>query len=186
MSEQGQPQQVNHWCRIVMNRATAQRVASMSPERLEVLEISGGGWGSMNFKSYASVWYPSFDICNHIDARTFDLIIAEQVFEHIVDPVAAARNVLKMLRPGGTFLITTPFFIKYHPIPIDLWRWTAPGLKTFLEQVGFVDVEAFSWGNRACVVGNFTEWPMYDPIQHSLENEPDFPLVVWGFAKRDQ
>ena len=81
-------------------------------------------------------------------------------------------------------MITTPFPIKVHPSPLDLWRWTAIGLQLFLEECGFVNVPTFSWGNRACVTGNFEEWPIYDPTKHPLENEPDFPLVVWGFAHR--
>lgn len=178
----GAPRQVDHWCRAVMNRETSQYVRTMNPHNINALEISGSSWQTMGFKSYQNVFYPDFDICKQTLPGPFDLVIAEQVFEHIDDPSAAARNILEMLRSGGTFLITTPFFIKNHPEPLDLWRWTAQGMKIFLERVGFVSVETFSWGNRACVVGNFEQWPMYDPIKHSLENEADFPLVVWGFA----
>lgn len=169
-----------------MNRATEERVTALGPPRLDVLEISGSAWASVGFHSYRNVAFPDFDICRQRLSLDFDLIIAEQVFEHVPDPVAAAHNVLRMLRPGGTFLITTPFLIKIHPAPLDLWRWSAEGLKAFLGRVGFVRIEAHSWGNRACVVGNFEGWPLYDPTRHSLDNEPDFPLVVWAFAMRAQ
>jgi hypothetical protein len=40
-----------------------------------------------------------------------------------------------------------------------------------------------SWGNRKCVVANFHEWMPYNSKKHSLENEPEFPVVVWVLAK---
>ena len=180
----GSPRQINHWCRVMMNRATTEHVNRLNPASLDVLEISGSAWQPVGFRSYLSVAYPEFDICRHRLAATFDLVIAEQVFEHIADPAAAAINVLNMVRPGGTFLVTTPFLIKINPSPLDLWRWTESGLKLLLERVGFSEVATYSWGNRACVIGNFEQWPMYDPMMHSLENDPEFPIVVWGFAKR--
>ena len=38
----------------------------------------------------------------------FDLVIAAEVIEHLENPRALARNVFDLLRPGGTFLLTTP------------------------------------------------------------------------------
>jgi SAM-dependent methyltransferase len=174
-----------HWCRNVMNQATDAFITSLVPQRLDALEISGTAWRDAGFRSYEHVAYPNFDICRDRTSRTYDIIIAEQVFEHLRRPDRAARNILAMLRRGGVFVITTPFLIKYHPEPLDLWRWTEAGLKAFLEDVGFSAVTAHSWGNRACVVGNFDTWADYRPESHSLENEPEFPIVVWAFARRD-
>ena len=179
-----QAAQVNHWCRVVMNRSTSAIVSSLRPESLDALEISGTAWAGFGFRSYHSVDFPSFDICSQRLPRTFDLIIAEQVFEHIRRPSVAAQNVLAMLNDGGMFLITTPFLIKYHPSPSDLWRWTSEGLRALLEDAGFHVLVAEQWGNRACVAANLDFWPMYDPQRHTLENERDFPLVVWALATR--
>lgn len=180
----GSPQQIDHWCRVVMNRTTAQRVAQMKPERLDCLEISGSGWAPTGFRSYENLIYPAFDICKQVRQGSFDLIIAEQVLEHVVDPNAALRNMLSMLRTHGTLLITTPFLIRYHPSPHDLWRWTAPALKMLLERNGYANVEVDSWGNAECVAANLKDFPMYEPQRHSLENDPAFPIVVWAFARR--
>src|SRR4051794_38663118 len=112
MLDQKTPEQVNHWCRVVMNRETTERVSRLDPRMLDALEISGSAWRSVGFKSYENAVYPDFDICKQTVSRMFDIIIAEQVFEHIEDPIAAAKNILQMLRNGGTFVITTPFLIK--------------------------------------------------------------------------
>lgn len=173
------------WLRVVMDEATYREVANLSPERRCVLEISGTQWRDrFTFASYQSVSYPEFDICEQRLDRKFDLIIAEQVFEHLRRPYRAARNVYEMLAPGGVFLITTPFLVRRHDMPDDCTRWTDSGLRYFLSECGFdLDkVRASSWGNRACLRANFFDWPLYRPIIHSLRNERDFPLCVWAVA----
>jgi hypothetical protein len=102
-------------------------------------------------------------------------------------PYRAGRNVYQMLNPGGYVLVTTPFLIRIHDQPVDCSRWTELGLKHLLAECGFPmkNIRTGSWGNRACVIANFTEWPHYAPQQHSLDNEPNFPLVVWALAQKD-
>jgi hypothetical protein len=39
-----------------------------------------------------------------------------------------------------------------------------------------------SWGNRACLKANLLAWRKLGPFS-SLENEPNFPIVVWAFAR---
>ena len=40
--------------------------------------------------------------------RTFDLIVADYVFEHIVDPVLVSAELRRILRPGGWICACTP------------------------------------------------------------------------------
>ncbi len=175
---------IDMWCREVMNIELENHVRKMRFKKLKVLEISGTEWKDFGFKSYKSLSYPEFDICKQTTDEQFDLIFAEQVFEHIEDPEAAAENILKMLNAGGTFIISTPFLIKYHPAPLDMWRWTKQALKLFLEKRGFSNVQTYSWGNKECVINNLENWPKYDKDNHSLENDEDYPIVVWGFAHK--
>jgi hypothetical protein len=118
--------------------------------------------------------------------ETFDLIIAEQVFEHLAWPYRAARNIHRMLNGGGLFLVTTPFLLRIHDAPIDCSRWTPTGIRYFLAECGFPldGVNAYSWGNRACVRANFTRWQKYQAWRHSLADEPEFPVVVWALAQK--
>jgi SAM-dependent methyltransferase len=179
-----------HWCRVVMNRECEKLVAGLGPERLTVLEISGYAWGKrgLPFRSYQATTFPEFDICASILDERFDLIIAEQVFEHLPWPYRAGRHVWEMLAPGGHFLITTPFLVRVHAEynNDDCSRWTESGIRYLLAECGF-DLDAIttgSWGNRACVRANFTRWVRYYAGLHSLKNEPDFPFVVWALAQK--
>lgn len=172
-----------------MDRNIELTVRSLFPTELEVLEISGDSWKTKcNFKHYETVSFPQFDICRDRLERKFDLIIAEQVFEHLLEPAAALRNIRSMLRPEGRVIISTPFLLRLHNHPIDCYRWSPIGLRQLFRAEGFADddISVNSWGNRACVRGNLNRWIRYSPIFHSLRNEEDCPVVVWGVAKVGQ
>jgi SAM-dependent methyltransferase len=175
------------WCRVVMNRETDKYVKSLEYKAFKVLEISGSKWEKFGFASYRSIEYPSYDLCEGtLNNETFDIIIAEQVLEHVLYPYRAVKNLYRMLNPGGLAVITIPFLLKIHGAPIDCSRWTELGLKHLLAEGGF-DPEKIitgSWGNRDCVIANFQRWMKWMPWIHSLKNEPDFPVAVWAFAHK--
>src|SRR5690348_8054748 len=89
------------WCRVVMDQETEKMVRKLPYKDLSVLEISGTKWANFGFKNYTSVQYPEFDICSQVHPDKFDLIIAEQVFEHLLRPYSAAKNVYQMLNVNG-------------------------------------------------------------------------------------
>jgi SAM-dependent methyltransferase len=168
--------QIDEWVRFLSNIHVA---------KLDALEISPADesrWRTFGFKSYQSVQFPPFDIMTQTLGRTFDVVIAEQVFEHLKDPYSAARNVWKMLNDDGVFLIATPFLIRIHNYPGDYTRWTPAGLEVFLTECGF-DAEVKSWGNKKAVIANLDKWPSYG-WRRDMTNQPDFPAVVWAFARK--
>ncbi len=176
------------WDRLVMTIETRKLIRKLGPERLKVLEISGNGWASFkSFREYKSVQYPEYDVCESSLPEEFDLIIAEQVLEHVLWPRRAARNVYRMLKPGGHFLVTTPFLIRVHSGPADCSRWTETGLRHLLAECGFPieRTKTGSWGNRSCVVAQMRSWHSHH-WWHSLRNDPRFPVVVWALAQKPE
>jgi len=178
-----------HWCRVVMNRDVDHFIRSLDCLHIDALEISGSGLqGRYNFRSCRTVQYPDYDICEGpLADEQFDLVIAEQVFEHVLRPDQAAANVFQMLRPGGVFVISTPFLLKIHGHPSDLYRWSEHGMVQLLATAGFNVLRTASWGNRECLLADMTAdvgWTLYNPRLHKLHNEPQFPIVVWAFAEK--
>jgi SAM-dependent methyltransferase len=176
-----------HWQRVVLNRAVDTYITSLDPSQLTAVEISGDSHAHRPWKSYTTLAYPEFDLCADLDEQPrFDVVICEQVLEHVVDPCAAAANLRRLCAPGGTVIVSTPFLIKVHELPEyamrDYWRFTPRGLRTLLERTGLEVEMARGWGNRACVVGNFGRWSAYRRW-HSLRNERDIPVQVWAFAR---
>jgi SAM-dependent methyltransferase len=170
-----------------MRDSCDQILKALQPARLSALEISGTYFGKYGFRTYRSACYPDYDLCAGPLSETFDLVIAEQVFEHLLWPYRAGRHVHAMLADGGHFLISTPFLIKIHDDPIDCSRWSEIGLKHFLAECGFPleRIRTWSWGNRAVVQANFTEFgiPFRRRI-HTLDNNPEFPYHVWAIAQK--
>ncbi len=177
------------WVRVVMYRRAFAYIEQLGPQSLDVLEISGGSqWRErFSFRSYLRTDYPGFDICSETLARRFDLVIADQVFEHLKYPLRAAANVYAMLKPGGHFIVATPFLIRVHRSPIDCSRWTPEGLTYLLEEAGFPHehIQADAWGNRACLKANLSGWRKRG-FFGSLRNETNFPVMVWAFATKPQ
>jgi len=162
--------------------------------QMDVAEVSGKFGRRFDFRSYERFRYPKYDVCagpyrgSDGEVLTFDLILANQVWEHLDRPYTATRNVLEMLRPGGYFWVAVPFFIPYHGDPVDCSRWSARGLKNLLIEAGFDEdkIKARQWGNRAAALRNFeTSWPpAYERGRDDLTDEPDFPICSWALAQK--
>lgn len=180
--------------RVVMQRTTRRWLEALPLDRMDAAEVSGKFGTRFEFRSYQRFRYPAHDVCagpyrdEEGAALSFDIILANQVWEHLDRPYAATRNVLEMLRPGGYFWVAVPFFIPWHGDPVDCSRWTARGLKNLLIEAGFEaqNVQAAQWGNRAAALRNFeTPWPpAYDRARDDLTNEPDFPICSWALAQK--
>jgi SAM-dependent methyltransferase len=68
---------------------------------------------------------------------SFDGVLSTQVLEHVPDPAAYLADAYRLLKPGGTLVVTTHGIYEDHPCPLDLWRWTADGLRHLAAQAGF-------------------------------------------------
>jgi SAM-dependent methyltransferase len=179
---------LEQWQRIPLNGAVDAHLASLDAAQLRAAEISGDTHAGRGWREYTSLMYPDFDICAPVaEPGRFDVVICEQVLEHVPDPFQAAGNLRELCAPGGRVIVSTPFLIRIHELPMfdmrDYWRFTPRGLRTLLERSGLEVDEVASWGNRDCVTGNLDRWPAYR-WWHSLRNEPDLPVQVWAFAHR--
>ncbi|GAC1490008.1 MAG: hypothetical protein NVS1B9_11140 [Solirubrobacteraceae bacterium] len=174
------------WQRVMLNRAVDEHIAQLGPERLTAAEISGDAHAVKPWRRHTSLNYPEFDLCAPLEHGNFDVVICEQVLEHVVDPCRAAANLRGLCRSGGHVIVSTPFLIRVHELPMygmyDYWRFTPRGLRRLLEHAG-LEVEAIhSWGNRRCIAGNLDHWPAYRRWL-SLRNEEDLAVQVWAFAR---
>jgi SAM-dependent methyltransferase len=71
---------------------------------------------------------------------TFDLVISQEVFEHIASPATALDDVARVMKPGARLFLQLPFIIGYHSIPGDYWRFSATGIRVFVESTGKFEV----------------------------------------------
>lgn len=100
--------------------------------RMKTLEIEAG---------------PGIDYVGTAESLPFadgavDLIVTQEVLEHVADPFQSMREIHRVLKPGGRAYVQLPFIIGYHPCPEDFWRFTERGIRQLAEQAGFVATKA--------------------------------------------
>lgn len=67
--------------------------------------------------------------CPEIESEQFDVIVSIDVFEHLNRPWKAAEEITRLLKPGGIAFTSTIFSWRYHPSPIDYYRYTPDALE---------------------------------------------------------
>jgi SAM-dependent methyltransferase len=166
-----------------MNEDLERIIAALQPQRCSAVEVAGHLRSHYPWANYTALDYPDFDLCVSIPTRQFDVVVCEQVLEHVPDPIHATRTLYALCKPGATLIVSTPFLVRVHREPTDFWRYTPAGLERLLGHVGFADIDVKAWGNPRCVSGNLRHWAKHRPWQ-SLRNVSDVPCVVWATARR--
>lgn len=69
--------------------------------------------------------------------NSVDLIVTQEVLEHVPDPFLAMREIHRVLKRGGRAYVQLPFMIGFHPCPRDYWRFTDQGIIQLAVQAGF-------------------------------------------------
>lgn len=78
-----------------------------------------------------------FDSKTTLPDNYCDIILSNQVLEHVDSPHSYLSEALRLLKPGGSAIFTTHGYWFYHPTPYDYWRWTSAGLRKTIEAEGF-------------------------------------------------
>ncbi|HQT90243.1 MAG TPA: methyltransferase domain-containing protein [Acidiphilium sp.] len=177
---------LRHLIRVIYQDECLRWINELRPQSLDVLEISAGAaWRDIPFKSFTEMNYPDYDICKDKLDRQFDLVIADQVFEHLLWPYRAGRNVFDMVKPGGYFMVMTPFMIRIHDVPVDCSRWTETGMRYFLAECVFEleTIKTGAWGNRDSLKANLVTWARVG-WRKSFPNELAYPQSIWAMARK--
>lgn len=75
------------------------------------------------------------------DSESFDGVICNQVFEHVFNPDDFLNEINRVLRVGGSFVISVPFVWDEHEQPHDYARYSSFGLSYILQKNGFEVVD---------------------------------------------
>lgn len=74
-----------------------------------------------------------------VEAGRFDAVICTEVMEHLPDPVAALKELVRVLKPGGCLLITVPLGSGVHQEPYHFFGGFSPYF--FSHHFATLDVE---------------------------------------------
>jgi SAM-dependent methyltransferase len=85
---------------------------------------------------------------------SFDVVLCTEVLEHLQEPQRAIDEMYRVLKPGGTLLLTTRFLFPIHDAPHDYYRFTKYGLRYLLRKFEILDLneETTTMGTLAVLV----------------------------------
>ncbi len=72
---------------------------------------------------------------------SMDVVQNTQVLEHIPDPIAVIGEIRRVLKPGGTLLLSVQSIFPQHGSPGDYWRYMPQGLQWILRDFHNVTVK---------------------------------------------
>ncbi|MFM7100006.1 MAG: class I SAM-dependent methyltransferase [Verrucomicrobiota bacterium] len=114
----------------------------------------------------------------------FDIVLSTQVAEHVPNPAIYFSEAYRLLKPGGSFIVTTHGIWEDHHVPGDFQRWTGDGLRRDLALAGFssIDVVRLTAEGRAICHLLSRHWStrLYQPgILRKLLRGLWIPLRPW-------
>ena len=146
-----------------------------------------------------TVWeeraYPQYDIAEIDSWSECDVVIADQVLEHVYKPWQAFNCAGQRVKQA--FIVTVPFLLKVHADPSDFWRMTPDCIRELGKDAGFTDIHVDSWGNPQAeawlskylnrswnthlVIDNNPEEEWRNAL---IENDPVTPIMIWAVLRR--
>lgn len=130
--------------------------------------------------------------------NSIDCIVSSEVIEHLPEPTLFVKNLLKVLKPGGKFIVSTPYKEKLRyemcvhcnkPTPRN-GHLHSFDVRKLLDLAGenISGFEYFTFGNKALIVGqfhhisrhfNFDAWKFIDTAANNIINKRAHIIAVY-------
>ena len=151
--------------------------------RIDVLHVAAG--------NPAATIVADLTDAGHIEAELFDCIILTQSLQMIYDFKAALRTLFRILRPGGTLLLTTHGITKIaRRLGRDdwgeYWHFTTQSAEAvFAETFPGAAVKVTPWGNVLAATAYLHELAAEELTRKELDHlDPDFEVIVSVRARK--
>ena len=172
---------VNGACIEVLNADYTERFGGARVTTSDVLDIDPANTTATVF---ADLGEP-----DSVPAERFDCAIFTQTLHLVPDMGICAKNVWRMLRPGGVLLLTVPALGRHDAhkgFDHDRWRVTKTGLEWLLKELPGARAEITTYGNvLSCVAflfGLAAEELRADELQVV---DREFPLIVAARVQKE-
>jgi SAM-dependent methyltransferase len=98
-----------------------------------------------------------------IMTQSVDTVLAAELMEHLPSPDIFLTEVARVLRDGGSLILSVPFMEPLHEEPRDYYRFTPYSLRVLLEKNGFSIQQLWNRGGWwSVVVGSFMSQTIYN------------------------
>ncbi|HZN66422.1 MAG TPA: class I SAM-dependent methyltransferase [Tepidisphaeraceae bacterium] len=115
-----------------------------------------------------------------VEDETYDCFILTQVLQYIDDVDAAVREVARILKPGGSVLVTLPSLHAMEAGHPHYWKFSTHSAKYLFGKYFPADhLEVRGWGNVATGVAAWVGMAREDlPRRHLEEHDPRYPCTI--------
>ena len=95
-----------------------------------------------------------------IESKSVDIVLSNQVLEHVLDERKAVQESFRVLKNGGLFIGSVPHISPIHLEPYDFRRFTYYGLKKLLEDNHFkvLEIEGNGGVHKAMALCLMMDW----------------------------
>lgn len=169
----------------VMEIASDDYIKRFGEDRVtEKIILHVKGWGGPN------VLKGNFETGEGLSENMIDSLICTQTLQYIYNLSEAAKNIYKIIRPGGVALITVPgikSLSRYHDANWgEQWSFTKKSLfKMFADVFGTENVQVCSYGNikitTAYLWGICAEELEIEDFEY---NDDQFPFIITARVKK--
>lgn len=143
----------NIFCPVLVSRRGLCKLSKLLPENALVINLGSGprrirkNWINVDVVPFEHVDIVADAAYLPFRDNSVDAIVNESLFEHVAHPALVAREVERVLKPGGILYTSVPFLTPYHASPDDFTRWTKSGLEKHFSGLSKVadGVDAGPW-----------------------------------------
>lgn len=125
-------------------------------------QYSGGrlldaGAGNLLYRNFLNDYcesYESLDVDKHpeldyvqdlkdtgLESESFDTVFCRNVLEHVEEPREVMKEISRILKDGGTALVSVPHLAYLHNEPEDYYRFTGQGIEQIASETDLETVE---------------------------------------------
>ncbi len=165
------------------------------PKQAHIIEIGSRARSGITRKQMIpkQVKYTGFDILqgdnvdvigdahqlgHYFEPDSCDVIFSMSVFEHLIMPWKVALEINKVLKVGGTVMITTHQTWALHEMPWDFWRFSDQAWRALFNQFTGFEIIDMALAEPASIVAHQAH-----PAVFGLENYPAY-LATAVIAKK--
>lgn len=114
---------------------------------------------------------------------SFDLVLCNQVLEHVPDPIRAFKNLLLLAKPGGFIWVSVPVINRIHDEPNFYSSGYHPRYLKFLaDKFQIESIHIGAWGSLKYKIFSVTRnWPPLRKLKRGLRSNSDllFPRGIF-------